>query len=356
MWQRCWLNGWNHSAPGQEAALKEGEDVTGKWLLKTHGDPLAAVQRFMREVYRTGKLDTLLVPVLTGEPVVVEPQIIDDPAQISKADPFAPLMTVNAARLVADYLKTHPQQRLGAVLRACEIRAVRELAERGQFDIGRVLVIGVDCVGTFSAEDFAWRGSLDQLTREALQFARQGSVAAFRYRPACQTCTEPMPEAIGLTVDLLGLPARQAIVITARDAALATALSLAEITDGPAPEPLVNQHERMRAALHDRRDRARQRIHEKLATDLATDVDALVAHLNSCAPCRKCLDVCPIASNDPLLREGKFTHETVTRWLAGCAGCGMCEETCPRHLPLAAIFARLHDELAVALEDAEPAV
>jgi formate dehydrogenase subunit beta len=356
MWQRCWLNGWNHSVPGWQAALKEGENLTSKWLLKTHGDPLAAVQHFLREVYRTGGLDALLVPVLTGEPVTVEPQIINDPAQITRADPFAPLMTINAARLVADHLQAHPQQRLGAVLRACEIRALREVAGRAQLDLGPVLVVGVDCVGTFSAEDFAWRGSLDQLTREALQFARQGSVAAFRYRPACQTCTEPMPEAIGLTVDLLGLPARQAIVITARDTALAGALSFAEITDGPAPEPLVSQHERMRAALHDRRDRARQRIHEKLATDLSTDVDALVAHLNGCAPCRKCLDVCPIASNDPLLREGKFTHETVTGWLASCAGCGMCEETCPEHLPLAHIFARLRDELAAALEDVEPAV
>ncbi len=29
----------------------------------------------------------------------------------------------------------------------------------------------------------------------------------------------------------------------------------------------------------------------------------------------------------------------------------MCEEACPQHLPLAAIFARLHDELLALLND-----
>jgi Fe-S oxidoreductase len=33
------------------------------------------------------------------------------------------------------------------------------------------------------------------------------------------------------------------------------------------------------------------------------------------------------------------------RWLVSCAGCGMCEQSCPNSLPTATIFAHIRRQL-----------
>jgi Fe-S oxidoreductase len=39
----------------------------------------------------------------------------------------------------------------------------------------------------------------------------------------------------------------------------------------------------------------------------------------------------------------------VYRWLAACVVCGMCEQACPKHLPLAAIHSHIRKELTQTL-------
>ncbi len=324
--------------------------MTTHWLLKTQGEPLKAVESFLVRLFERGTLDAMLVPLRVEGEAGVTPCIVEDAARLAAADPFAPLMTANGASLAVAYCQAHPERRLGAVLRACEVRALLALAARGAADPGHLLIVGVDCLGTFPAGDVSWRGDLDALTGEALQFARQGGVAVYRYRPACQMCSAPMPEAADLTIDVLGLPARQHVMVTARSAALAERLALAAISDGPAPAALQRQHERMRGLVAGRRARARERILHALETELAGSVDALVEHLEGCAPCRACLAACPIYTAESAQQpEAALTRELVTRWLASCAGCGMCEASCPRHLPLVAIFRSLQEQIRLAM-------
>ncbi len=331
--------------------------MTTHWMLKTQGDPLATARQFLRDLFHTADLSAMLVPLRMDDPTCVEPHIIDSPAQLGDADPFAPSMALNAARLVTLARQSHPEQQFAAVLRPCEIRALFAVGQRADISFDCLLIVGVDCVGTFSREDLAWRGSIDRLTREALQFARQGGVAGYRYRPACQMCVEPMPSRADLTIDLLGMAARQMVMIGARDEALATQVALADITDGPAPPDIVAQHERVQTALTRRHQRTRQRLQQALSTDLTMSIDALVDHLAGCQPCQKCLEACVIYTTDQKLAPGQpLTHERVMSWLASCAGCGMCEQACPEHLPLASIFSRLHDELQAILDETPAAM
>jgi Fe-S oxidoreductase len=47
-----------------------------------------------------------------------------------------------------------------------------------------------------------------------------------------------------------------------------------------------------------------------------------------------------------------YRREDVASWLASCAGCGMCEQSCPSHLPLSIIFTNVKQKVKEALKDA----
>ncbi len=322
------------------------------WVLHTEGDPLGAVRHFLARLFQSARLDGLLIPLHEDGPAGMKPTLVRDPDLLAAADPFAPLMAVNAAGLVLQLAQEHPQQRLGAVLRACEVRTLAAMARREPFDGGRLLIISADCLGTFSGSDGNWWDDIDQLTRKMLQFARQGGIAMYRYRPACQMCTTPMAEAADLSIGVLGLPVKETLLLTARDAQMARQLRLPGITGGEAPSWLVAQREDMRATLAERRERSRQQMIRALQAELPADVDALAAHLKHCEPCRRCMEACPLCASEPLQYgpDGAPTRDSLVRWLASCAGCGLCEEACPQHLPLTAVFKRL----SLALSDPPP--
>lgn len=320
--------------------------MTAYWMLDTRDEALRAIRKFLRGVFQLAELDRMLIPLRMGGPPGVEPHFIDEPEHLDDADPFAPLMAVNAARMIIKYIRANRNKQVGAVLRPCEVRALHSVAEHENIDLGPLFLIGVDCLGTFPTEEFEWRGSIDKLTHEALQFARQGGINPHRLRTACQMCVESVPEQVDVAIHILGLPARQVVLISAPSP---DGLALSEITGGAAPTDLIDQHRHMQAVLIERRARARERIIQALDTELAVNLDKLVAHLDSCDICRACLDACPTY---PTFRmKGKhLTRESVTEWLLTCSGCGMCEEICAEHLPLTAIFTRIREELATVSE------
>ena len=328
------------------------------WVLQNRGDLLETIEKFLYDVWGQALLDGMIVPRHVPGALGAQPVYLDDRKQLERVDPFAPSMAPNAARLVAQLAREHPPRplnalpdggaRLGAVLRPCEARAFLALAGREM--LPPVLIIGVDCLGTFTAEDYAWRAEKygeEWLTRDALQFAPQGGIALYRDRLACQTCVAPMLEEADLSLGLLGLRTRQFMLVTARDAEAARRLHLDLITDGEASPELVAQHERMRVTLAERRGRALTRLARTLPPDLPRDVNALITYLVNCAPCQACLTACPIYADELAGSQsgGDVSRDAVSRWLAACVGCGLCEEACPKHAPLSLVMNSIHRNL-----------
>lgn len=325
--------------------------MDSQWMLTTHGDPLGALREFVSCIWRQSRLDGMLVPSPKYDGAFAQPTLLTDPAQLSEINPFNPLMALNAAGYLPKLLQEKQEIRLGAILRPCEMRALIEVAKRVPFEQGRLVTISIDCLGTFPVEDYAWRverkGNADDLARESLQFARTGGMAAYRLRSACQMCASPGARGAGLNVGIFGLPIRQYILIKARDEAAAEQFHLADLTYCKADPKLVSQRERMLAKLIERHDRTRERVTHGLADLISADLDELVSQLSNCGACQACLDACPICIVDRPRRDarGKYLRKDIKRWLISCAGCGMCEQACPGHLPLSAIFGTIREQL-----------
>jgi len=320
-------------------------------MVKTGGDTLGAIRRLLQEIWRRARLDGMLVPAHHAGELESAPLLVEDVEQLALSDPTVPLVPVNSARLVAEYARQLPAGRYAAVLRSCESRALQEIIQRESLDLSNWLLIGIDCLASFSEEDFEWRvqkaGSVDELTRENLSHARQGVIAPHRYRHACQMCLEPEAQRSDLLICLLGLPLKEAFLVRAEDPELAARLGLDEITSGAADPALIAQNAHMLEVLNERRVRTLERMVSELSGDLPGDLDELLAQLESCAPCRECLEACPIYSYEVARSaDGQtLTREGAIRWMLSCVSCGMCEQACPTDLPLPAIIRRVRQEL-----------
>lgn len=326
------------------------------WKVNTFGDPLCSVQTILEHIWRQAGLQGMLIPSSNGGLGMTKPRLIQDPAELAHLNPFRPVMTLNAARLIPALLDEHPGEKLGILLRPCELRALIEMVKHRPLALDRLLTISVDCLGTFPPDDYLWRverkGSADLLTDESLRFARQGGILAYRYRAACQFCASPFTAGAQVNIGVLGLPVRQYLVITTRDDHIAEQIRVQAIPATRAEQKVVDQRERLLARLDEQHSRTRERVLVGLADYLPVDVDSLIQQFNQCGSCNACMLVCPICAVDfPRAGEDqKYLRQDVMRWLVSCAGCGMCELACPEHRPLTVIFTHLREQLTGALD------
>lgn len=318
------------------------------WVLKTHSDPLAAVRQFLWLVWERAGLDGMILPVYQPGNLQAAPGLIEQPDLLAVADPFIPLVPVNTSRLVAQMAAKSAQARYGALLRSCEARALLYVAGRDGLDLSDWLIISVDCLSSFSPEDYQWRvekaGGAEQLTRAALRFARQGGIAPYRYRAACQMCESPFAPQADLSLEVLGLPAREFILVSTRDRALSDRLALQDYTDGVAPDFLITQRQRLADQIKERHAATRQEALEHIPSGVPVEADVFLHHLSDCAPCQSCLEVCPVYDGELVAYGDGFPAQAMV-WLSSCVKCGMCEQACPRHLPLTAVHSCLCGEL-----------
>jgi len=281
-------------------------------------------------------------------------------------------MTQNTARILPELVRESGSEHLGVLLRPCEMRALIEMVKHDSFRLGQIVTICIDCLGTLPADEYQWRaerkGTHEALTREALQFARQGGIVPYRYRPACQICSSPAAYGADLNINVLGLPVRQCLLVEIRDETMAAQMQLSSAmaplemhasTVEAAPEPrveselpvagmLVAQRQRTVDKLVERRDRARERASLSLAETTTADVEGIIAMLDQCGSCQACMEACPICAVDFPSQDdnGRYCGRDVARWLISCSGCGMCEQACPGLRPLSAIFGYIRDQLA----------
>jgi len=259
-------------------------------------------------------------------------------------------MTKNSAKYIPQLLEDSPDSRLGVILRPCEMRALIEMQKREQNPSERLLTICVDCLGTYPRDDYQWRakrkGSTEQLANESLHFARQGGIASYRFRSACQACRSPISSQADINIGVIGLPVRQKILIDASDQVKTTLLAGGKIS-AVSDQDLLEQREYMIAKLLQRGAHTRQRLEDNLETILPRNVDALIKQFESCGECRECFSCCPLCTANYPTRDksGKYRRDQVKEWMVSCAGCGMCEQACPNHLPLVTIFSHLREML-----------
>src|SRR5512136_624599 len=167
----------------------------------------AAVSALLTKVLQSGMVDALLVPLRNPAGDAVTPALVKNPALLAQADPLAPVLPVNGARLASMLTQHSPRPRLGVVMRSCEIRALVELVKLQQASLEGMTLIGIDCLGTFEVPDYA-------------RIAKGADPASCILRPACEMCEYPAPAVANadIVIQQIGVDNSTALHIEAKGA------------------------------------------------------------------------------------------------------------------------------------------
>lgn len=336
------------------------------WMINTRGNPLESLHQFIGDVWQAAELDYVYLPLKIPEEPYIEASLIDDPVQLADFNPFTPVMPENLAKKLPGILAEHPDARIGAFLRPCEMRALHRMSGISPVDTSTMLSAGTstslgadmgnlvtfcaDCLGTFPLDEYEWRaqrkGSRTELSEEAIQFSRQGGIVPYRYRSACQSCENPMADRAEINIGVIGLPIRKQITVSLTNG-LGETIDFRAITSGTASKEVTSQRDEVIQRMVHRSKVFRQRVTHALSDVFPETIDELVDHFYECGDCTDCMDNCPICQMHTPQKgdNGRYMSDELTDWVLACVGCGMCEQACEQHIALHLIFSRVREEL-----------
>jgi len=320
----------------------------------------AGLKKMMASMLSSGVVEDLLVPVAQADGKSVMPALVASADDLGRAVFLGPSFFINTARMAAR-ISHKPSGRKTAVwMRACEIRAFKELVKLNQASDAELLILGMDCPMAPDREVFhgyakehgtdglAWAADVfpDPLASELL---------------ICGTCRAcRAPEAGDADIQVLFYGIEEGAVVVAGTQKGREALDLLDMEPGESP----GSRETVVEAL----GRSGQEFFDVMAVDTAQVTDSLEkleTFFASCINCYNCRTVCPVCycrecvfntdvfEHDPAhyhlqaARQGNlrlpsdtlFFHLTRLAHMShACVGCGQCSRACPSGIPVADLF------------------
>ncbi|MBN1177570.1 MAG: 4Fe-4S dicluster domain-containing protein [Anaerolineae bacterium] len=321
-------------------------------------DVLAAVRGFLKQLLERGGVEAVLAPMVTPAGAVT-PALVSDAAALDAVDPLAPVMGLNAARVVGPVSIREPRGRIAVVLRPCEMRALVELVKLQQASLNDLVTVVIDCTGTYSVPDYDALRANGGVDRAALMAAMAtGDLVpqdGFTFRDACEMCEKPHAVGADVMLELFGADLSAGIPVTLPDE-MAQALGLSAAEGSGTRVQVVDKVVAARTKVRDARfAEIRQQM----------DAEGIEGVFASCVRCHNCMTTCPICyCKTCLFKSPIFDHEPIQfmNWarrkgayrlpadtmlfhltrlnhmVLSCIGCGVCSDACPADLPVARVF------------------
>jgi formate dehydrogenase subunit beta len=339
------------------------------------GDVLNTARKFLGDLLKTDEIDALLVPQELSSGKNVVQTLVNDPNKLEKANPFAFVMPINSARLISKLTDQNPGKKLGLVIRNCELRAMNELIKLQQINNENLVVIGVDCFGTFSLPDYAKLSFEEEnITLELLKNIKDNKgtgdgvgIDNYQIRDTCAICQHPIPSTSDITIGVLGTDINKELLIQGNSEKGEEILEKLSLTETEVPPSRAMAIEAYIKGNTERR--------EEVVKEILAEIDSmpkLLSALATCIKCYNCREACPICyckecifdtsafnpSPNQFINKAEkkgiikmpmdmlLYHITrMNHMITSCVGCGQCESACPNEIPVAKIFTALGDKI-----------
>jgi formate dehydrogenase subunit beta len=240
--------------------------------------------------------------------------------------------------------------------------------------LDNLYLIGIDCPGTFEVPDYArmvqeGKGG-EKLNRELLKGMERGEAAApagYAFRPACQMCEYPVPQA-DIVLKLYGYATDREIGVEVGEKVEKEIEEKGILSfsgqDSPTRVQVVGK-------VVDERVKKRDAVFKEFK-GMVKDLPSFLDRFATCIRCHNCMVACPICyCKECVFRTAIFEHEgdQFLRWadrkggirmptdtlifhlirmshmVTSCIGCGLCDSACPSRLPVASLFRSIGDKI-----------
>lgn len=250
---------------------------------------------------------------------------------------------------------------------SCDGRALVELSKRYQLDFDKIFLIVLEDIGIIPAKQvlaLLKKENIDPasvtdefMTTEKISFKlSDGSIKEFKLgeeidiHDNCQRCyRKKLDSNFDLSVSWITLePFSNQLILKVGSKKGAKALEDSVITKSELTEDKINA---LSSKQEELMETAKKRREKDLAEFLARD-DRINA-IGDCNMCGICINACPVCfcASCVLQKQRKEkTIDNLTYQLTrishigdSCVGCGKCDQTCPKDLPLSLYFQSVND-------------
>lgn len=329
-----------------------------------NNSPVESINSFFKTLLKEGIVDSLLVPQESPTGKMTIQTLVRNEKDVATANPFVPVLLSNSASLVGQLTLDTTSGKIGVVLRSCEIRAAVELSKIKQVNFENLIIIGVDCMGTYESNTFRDLSQKFENTKELTNEYLSNTVNAKakliedkELRIACRGCEHPTPENSDITINFLGKDIKKEIIIQISDKVDAEKLGLDACDD-------ISNWEKASESCTAERLKFRDKVFEE-TLNVAKDTTELLKEFEHCRRCYNCRKECPICYCRECIfdsktfehssgqyfnwaeRKGKIRMPTDTllfhltrlnHMVISCVACGQCTSACPNDIPVAKLF------------------
>ncbi len=342
--------------------------------LNVEKDILYTVNELFKMILEKGAADVLLIPQDVPSGVSTVQTLVRDPEGVQTANPFAFVLPANSADILVRTTDQASKEKVVAMFRPCELRAVFELTKLNQITLDNITLISVDCLGTFPVYEYIELAKQEKgnLTLKLLQSNAEelgNSPYNKDLRTACQICEYPVMDSADVSICTLGLDMQSEILLSANtDSGEKLLISLGlELDEVEFPQSRMEVIDILSNVRKEKREELDTKIKENLK-----DFSSFLKVLAGCIKCHNCMNVCPIcyckecffesdileASPKQFMDKSKkkgilrmpldtalYHIGRMNHMITSCVSCGMCESACPSKLPLLAIYHALGSDV-----------
>lgn len=331
----------------------------------TDGNLLASMQKLFQSILGVEGISAILVPQHLPMKNMVMPALVTDPEKLEGADPLAPAFPMNAAKIASRLTRKSMGGKVAAVLRPCEIRAFVELVKLKQGRMENVVIVGIDCLGTYNNKDyFQFVG--DNVTESTARFyqnvlaGKGGAIDSVDITSTCKACEHSVPDAADIAVGLFGVDTSDHLLVQAQTPVgedLLKRLKLSVAQEPAARQKTVNGMIAEKTAYRDK-------MFNETA-EATNSLEKLTTYLANCVNCYNCRVACPVCyCKECVFVTDVFNHEPFQylRWArrkgvlkmptdtvfyhltrmahmsTACIGCGQCSNACPNDIAVMELF------------------